>query len=545
MPQSTALLLVESRENVAVVEDPENAEWLALLGAANDEHLDLSTRRYHLALSCFRARRSRRAIPGRPEVAGKGKQKALQGMLELIEQRKASGMKTSEEVFVDAHPQHESKDTPASLRDFSIAPPSLREILGGRGRPPIDGACLCRAFLAAPLLGVGDSPTAVFRLLHSNPHFAHQCGFVGRSARTGMLELTSRKLPSLAVCEEFDEVMTQYGLWNCGRIEQVRENFRTGAVKIEDTMSFDTTHLEANSHCDSVEPETLAAAQPVEEDGKKPKQRKVPRMRKHCMCGKNNWESCEHPWSPTDWGAAIVVKGATRIYWAHKFAVVAFGDSEIPIDARACTYAAVNDGKTLPPHLEILQREMPEAVRQLRHALADTAYRDNYETVARYGQNAQLHVPVQGKKTPAAVAKDFVGIARFTPTGVPVCDGGHRFDMRGRDVTKDRYIWSAPDDENGKSVCKSCPLRASCLKKGSRRNIRVERSDFPQIYWEHPQHLGLQRKRYGKRTGVERAIKLLKVDFAGEKLTHRDALRVQAHIDKRLLAIHLLLAADS
>ena len=71
----------------------------------------------------------------------------------------------------------------------------------------------------------------------------------------------------------------------------------------------------------------------------------------------------------------------------------------------------------------------------------------------------------------------------------------------------------------------------------------VRRADLPQIDWEHPQHLARNRARYARRTGVERGIKRLKVDLRGETLTHRNGLRVQAHLDRRLLALHLLLAA--
>jgi len=126
----------------------------------------------------------------------------------------------------------------------------------------------------------------VHRLLHSNPTFAHLCGFVGRDVLKQPDELTSRRLPSEAVCEEFSEVMTRYGLWHLARVEQVRENLVSGAVEVEDTMSFDTTHIVANSHCANVVPPGATA-----EDGKKPKHRKVPRMRKSCDCGRDNWES--------------------------------------------------------------------------------------------------------------------------------------------------------------------------------------------------------------------------------------------------------------
>jgi hypothetical protein len=109
-------------------------------------------------------------------------------------------------------------------------------------------------------------------------------------------------------------------------------------------------------------------------------------------------------------------------------------------------------------------------------------------------------------------------------------------------VLGQRYIWAAPTDDQGQPVCANCPLSQTCLKRGDRRTIRVARQDQPQIHGDHPQHFARERARYPKRTGVERAIKRLKVDLHGDHLTHRDALRVQAHLDRKLLTLHLLLA---
>ncbi len=324
------------------------------------------------------------------------------------------------------------------------------------------------------------------------------------------------------------------------RLERVRENLASGVVEMEQTLAFDTTHLEAHSHCANVVPASAES-----EEGKAPKHRKVPRMRKRCGCGRASWETCEHPWTPTDSGVAVVVKGTTRIYWAHKASVVSFADSEVPIDVRVCQYAAEPDGKTLVPHLEALARDLPEVVQSLSRVLADDAYRANHADVARFGQQARLIVPVHGREARAHLADEFDGITRFTPSGVPVCRGGHRFDMRGRDITAERYIWAAPDDDAGQPVCASCPLAAHCLDKGKRRHIRVPRHEQPQLDWEHPQHFARERARYSRRTAIERAIKRLKLDLKGEHLTHRDALRVQAHLDRRLLTLHLLLAASA
>ena len=111
----------------------------------------------------------------------------------------------------------------------------------------------------------------------------------------------------------------------------------------------------------------------------------------------------------------------------------------------------------------------------------------------------------------------------------------------GRDITKESYLWTAPDDDQGEPVCASCPFSGACLRKGARRHIRVSRQDQPHINWDHPQHSVRERAHYQLRTGVERAIKRIKVDLDGEHLTHRNAHRVQAHFDRKLLTLHLLL----
>jgi len=89
--------------------------------------------------------------------------------------------------------------------------------------------------------------------------------------------------------------MTRYGLWQLARLDQVRDNLAAGVVEVGKTLVFDTTHLEAHSHCANVVPENANA-----EAGQPLKHRKVPRMRKRCDCGQAGWETCEHPWTPTD-----------------------------------------------------------------------------------------------------------------------------------------------------------------------------------------------------------------------------------------------------
>lgn len=543
MPASCfAPVLIESTDSRAVLSDCANQDWLALVHAVHGEPFELLARRYYLALNHLRSQPRRPDLPGRTELFAQNKQDAQQGMLRLLIARKGHYRPEPEHTFVQLGPDLQDQTLPAALKDLSLAPPRLRDLLSGPGRPPTDALCMMRAFLVAPLLGVTDSPEAVHRLLHSNPTFARACGLLGPNAHKQGFELTSRQLPALSTCQEFDEVMTRYGLWRLACLQQVRDNLQSGVVKIEDTLAFDTTHLEGNSHCANVVPEE---AQAQAQAGDKVKHRKVPRMRKRCDCGKDQWDNCPHPWSPTDQGAAVVVKGLSRIYWAHKASLVNFGDSEIPIDVRVLNYAAHPDGKTLLPHLSLLQTDLPQVVAALRHVLADSAYQENVGPLANLFPQARLHVPIKARTCTDDAADPFDGIDRFTATGVPICEAGHRFRLLGRDITGGRYIWTAPNGQDAQPVCRECPLSQDCLNKGDRRHIRVPRELFPQIDWDHPQHFATERLQYAKRTGIERAIKRLKVDLRAEVLTHRDTHRVQAHLDRKLLALHLLLVVRS
>jgi len=534
---STAPVLVQSTDSRCVLSCSVNVVWLGLVRAIDGLVFDLIARCYYLALNHFRARAHRPAVAGRIEVHTKDKQQAQR---ELYQQLRAHGSDDDTFVAIGVDPKDET--IPSALRDPNHPPPRLKDLLEGPGAPPIDALCLMRAFVAAPLLDLPDSPKSVHLALHSNPTFARACGFIGPGATKRPGELTTRRLPSLSACEQFNEVMTRYGLWHRARQALVRSNLDSGILEREDTLAFDTTHLESNSHCDNLVPQD---AQPKLDAGnKKVKHFKVERIRKHCDCGKDNWANCSHPWTSTDQGAAVVVKGPTRVYWAHKTSLASFGDSEIPIDARVLNYAAHSDSKTLLPHLALLNSELPDVVDNLRVVLADSAYSCNADELSQQYPHVRLSAPIIARKC-NGTENLFAGIHHFTATGVPVCQHGHRFDLRGRDLTDQRFIWVAPNDEHGRPVCSNCPMKQGCLSKGSRRHIRVERQLTPQIDWDHPQHSRTEKALYAKRTGVERAIKRIKVDLDAQFLPYRDARRVQAFLDRKLLTLHLLLKVQA
>jgi len=520
MHQDTALPVLFQSQDEAAFARREDQTWARMLRETDWCQFERFERHYYLALDAHHARGSvRKRVP---EVGPESRREAqVRTLVDIVGKRRPPEMFVKIPVF-----------DPAQVL------PAVSTMLAGPGRPPMDFLCMLRAFLGVIALGWPESPEAVHRELHSNPTFARLCGFrCSTRADRAADGPTARHLPSLSMCGKFDEVMTASGLWAALRLDQVRHNLETGVVPLGTMLAFDTAHADAYSACDRVEADVAPG---------QTERRNIPRLHKRCPCPVSTWETCPHPWEFTDPGAAVVVKNRTNIHWAHKASVAGFADPdlEIPLDIRVATYAATGDGDTLEPHLRELVDRFPEIVGAVLVVLADGAYRSghNQQAVASLLPGATLHVPAPSHKTPQAVIDRHPGIEKFTPTGAPVCVAGHRFELVGRDVIGQLYCWKAPDGEDGRPVCADCPLRPCCGRgRGQRRTLRTRRVDFPQIDWDHPQHLDRHRRLIRRRTSIERMIKRIKVDLHGETLTRRHARRVQAHFDKRLLVLHLLL----
>ena len=66
MLHGTALVLFESMDAAAVLGDPANEDWLAVVSYVGGRMYELVERRYYVALHHFRSRSHRAALPGRP-----------------------------------------------------------------------------------------------------------------------------------------------------------------------------------------------------------------------------------------------------------------------------------------------------------------------------------------------------------------------------------------------------------------------------------------------------------------------------------------------
>lgn len=403
----------------------------------------------------------------------------------------------------------------------------------GAGRKPKDFYALVKAFLGVSYMGLKNSPDAVRSQLINNPSFTRKCGF--KYIIDEETKLCQHNVPSLRKLEHFDQLMSLYGIWDKMKWKMVTQNLTDGTVEIEKHLAFDPSHVEGNSGFKVVET--------INEKGKKIK-KAVGKLSKRCTCVDK--ENCGHDWEATDHGCAVVVKAQNKKYWAHKASFVGFPKSHVPIDAVAVNYAAANDGKTLKPHWKRLVKHVPFLTEKIDRVMADGPFNtQKNKDFVRDKIGAILYAPINPKNIRVPSAKGIKGIDHFTKNGVPVCDVGLPLEMKGRDLAKHRYIWGPPvinHKNRTLTACANCLLKNNCCPDGLGRTLRTSPSDFPQIDWENPEHLSRWKNHYGKRTAIERMIKIIKVDYCAEHFNKRDSVNFQGHLDKAMLALHVLLS---
>ena len=123
-----------------------------------------------------------------------------------------------------------------------------------------------------------------------------------------------------------------------------------------------------------------------------------------------------------------------------------------------------------------------------------------------------------------------------------MCAEGVPFDFLGCRHAAERFLYRAPDDEDGAPVCESCPKAKDCLRRGSeRRHLSIPFEHLPFIDPQWP-HLSQRHQQImAKRTVIERLHKLMKFDYGDSRLTKRGNVAFQARLDKTLFAMHLVL----
>lgn len=464
-----------------------------------------------------------------------------------------------------------------------VVPPRLA------GRAPKCFFALFRAFVAIAVKGRAPEPENVFEELRDNPSFARACGFTLPDPAAGYRQ---SDVPSLRKLEQFDQIMTERGLWDHAAVQRVAANLEAKIVEIHPTLVHDTTHYHARSTRTAVElpeareSEEVGAASGSEDDdrsaekerpqkeqgpkGRKPKKsaskkstskkkrKSQPRTTKNCRCADRT--TCPHDWVSSDPGAGTVVKAGGKMYWAHKASTLTFAGAEgVILDAVAMQDAASHDSKSVVPHLDRLLERHPQLVGNVTRLLDDSAADDAKlkATVAeKFGMELLASPNPRGRKP---ITTDLPrGVDHLTSLGVPVCRAGFPFDFLGCRHDEERFLFRAPDApapgnreprqatllaEEPQPICAGCPFKPECCRgEAERRHVSIPFDRLPWIDPALPQLSVRFQREMAKRTVIERLHKLMKDDFGDENLTKRGTKAFQARLDKTKLAMHLVLA---
>lgn len=506
-----------------ILRESAGADWFRILDTFPWWEYQELAASYYQALWRFNEAQAtqQRVRPGADELSVEGESKE-QARLRLLFERPTGGN--------DAAPLlHES---PVPVAPGTLDPATLRPgvtPLRIAGRQPKCFFGLFKAFVGVSLMGRAPEPEEAYDQLSNNPAFARVCGFTPVKAN-GTYHQSA--VPSLRKLEQFDQIMTDEGLWEQTKCAEVARNLQTGVIQPERELVHDTTHYPAYSSFETVE---WTGAQ----GGKHRKSQSKPTKR--CACADK--QQCAHEWVLRDDGAGTVVKGGGRMYWAHKASVLALPRQGVPVDAVALTDAASHDSNSLVPHLHRLRAQQPEWVEAADFLLDDSAadeaalralLQEEFGLTLRTGIN-----PRSRKAVTDALPR---GMDRLTPYGELICLANHSLDYLSVRWKTGVFKYGPPQTETGESACLTCPLKEACCPRAAQgRTVTVPFDFLPHVDPHDPPMAKRFRAMMTRRPAVERVIKRLKYDVGAPQLSKRGNATFQARLDKTMIAFHLLL----
>jgi hypothetical protein len=606
--------------------DQPDVLWFDVLRSLDYHQFQATAAHYYERLYTFNQQQKQRRIERRENPPPPNPETQSQATERLLGER-ATLDKQSPALY-----QRPQTETPLIyIRPHEVAPGVTP--VRWAGRAPKCFFSMLYAFLGTMVAGQRAEPQFVYQRLMENPAFARTCGFTIR--RPGKPERQS-DVPSLRKLQQFDQIMTDNGLWEELAVDRVATNLREGKIKMEATLVHDTTHYHAYSSmqmvdlppsADADDPEkpascqnspvpatqpnravgavkvggepvavarvevarvpagrltlerasTVPVAADLPEDGtsetdpavppaktaRKPGKTGAPKVKspsakkgkrgkkkrkshpptiKNCRC--QDRQHCDHAWINADFGAGTVVKSSGRMYWGHKASTLSLANQEVLLDAVAMSDAASHDSQSMVPHLNRLFSRHPDLRGQVKRLLDDGAADDSkLKATVQETFGIEVLAPINPRRRQPIRDNLPRGIDHLTPRGVPVCQAGYPFDLLGFRKDTERFLFQAPQDGSGQSVCLECPQRAGCYRgvwKG--RVVTISPDRVPWLDRDFPQLSKRYARAMARRTSIERLHKLMKYDLGDDRLTKRGNSAFQASLDKTLFAMHVLLS---
>lgn len=524
--ETPPLIHVVDQDDEILRASPE-AEWFRVLEDLPWwEYRELAAA-YYEALEKFNVTQSDRRWELKREREEQGetaeaRESKEQARLRLLGERPTGGNDSAPLLF----------ESPAPLESGWIWPESLRPGVTPRrsaGRQPKCFFGMFRAFVGVSLMGRAPEPEEVHDQLVSNPAFARVCGFTPRQADGNYHQSA---VPSLRKLEQFDQIMTEAGLWDRAKWAEVAHNLEARVIHPERVLDHDTTHYPAYSSF-----ETVKWLGPQGGEHRKSQSK----LTKRCSC--EDKEQCTHEWVLRDDGAGTVVKGGGKMHWAHKASILALPKQGVPVEAVAMTDAANHDSKSLLPHLRRLHAHQPEWLDAADFLLDDSAaddaelrktIQDEFQLTLRTSIN-----PRSRKTITEALPR---GMAKLTPYGELICLAEQSLDYRSVRWETGVFNYGPPKTDTEEIACLTCPLKEACCSRAANgRRVTIPFDLLPHIDPKDPPMAKRFQAMMTQRPAVERVIKRLKYDVGEPHLSKRGNAAFQARLDKTMIAFHLLL----
>ena len=332
---------------------------------------------------------------------------------------------------------------------------------------------------------------------------------------------------------QFDQIMTDAGIWDRIKLSAVETNLTTGVLRPEKEWVGDTTHYHAYSCFETVR---------YEDDKGNEQKKSQSKLTKQCRC--EDWQACPHQWELRDEGAGTIVKSGKKMIWGHKASIIGLPEQGIAIDAVAVGDAATHDGQTFFPHVEKVLGDHPDLAQSVRRVLYDSAC-DEASLKQRFQDELGIELkasfnPRRSKAITEALPR---GMQKITPYGVPIGLAGHEMDYQGIRYTSEMFIYRAPQQDDGQSVRIGCREKQQCCNRStsSGRTITVSFDTLKHIDPSDPPMAKRFKAIMTRRPSVERMIKRLKCDLGDDRLSKRGNDSFQAYLDKTMISYHLLI----
>jgi len=511
--EQISLIHVVHRDDVLLMNAPD-AEWFVILRDLPWEPYRVYAANYYDALYEFNRREAskrheRKEIQGEEEL--ESREEARQ---RLLWARETMRSKQGEEGAV-LYERQELECESTHTDQQSIAPGVAPARVGGR--TPKCFFSMFKSFLGASLMGFAPEPESVHLLLASNPAFVRVCGFAPAITQDNYCW---RHVPSLRKLQQFDQIMTEWGIWGRIKLEEVQANLRSGVIRRENELVGDTTHYHAYSSFETV---TY-----VDKNGKEQKKSQS-KVSKSCRC--EQWEKCNHPWQQSDDD------------WGHKASILGYPRQGIPLDAAAVSDASTFDGKTLYPHVLRLFKELPDIKGEIDRVLYDSAC-DDEELKGRFREELgiELKASLNPRRKKEVTENLPRGMEKITPYGTVLCMAGEEMEYQGMRIENEKFIYGPPVDSCGVALCPTCDHKIHCCPRASTgRTITISFDLLPHIDSTDPPMAKRFKAIMMRRPSVERMIKRLKRDLGDDRLSKRGNATFQAYLDKTMIAFHTLL----